>query len=155
MLIPQLKDVKDICQNILKDCRLNQSDERYGNSLDFFMENGFFSEECWNLDITLAALILPRLIRFKDSAPCYPASLVKEDDEGHIIEEVEPNQLWHEILDKMVYAFWIIVNERGDYPIRLNKKEREELVAAKKEGLKLFAEYFESLWRVVGLFGRL
>ena len=46
----------------------------------------------------------------------------------------------------MIYAFWIIVNEWGGYPIGLDEKEREELVAAKKEGLKLFAEYFESLW---------
>lgn len=139
MFIPQLKDVKDICQNVLKDCRLNQSDECYGDSLNFFMENGFFFEECWSLDVTLAALILPRLICLKDNISGYPVSLVKKDDEGS-------NQLWHEILDKMVYAFWIIINEWGDYPIGSNEKEREELVAAKKEGLKLFAEYFESLW---------
>lgn len=146
MFIPQLKDVKDVCQRILKDCRLNSSDECYGDSLNFFMENGFFSEECWSLDVTLAALILPRLICFKENTSGYPASLVKEDDEGHVIEEDKSNQLWHEILDKMIYAFWIIVNEWGGYPIGLSEKEREELVAAKKEGLRLFAEYFESLW---------
>lgn len=72
--------------------------------------------------------------------------MVKEDDEGHVIEEDKSNQLWHEILDKMIYAFWIIVNEWGGYPIGLDEKEREGLVAAKKEGLRLFAEYFESLW---------
>ena len=146
MFIPQLKDVKDICQNILKDCRLNQSDEGYGDSLNFFMENGFFSEECWSLDVTLAALILPRLICFKDNTYGCPASLIKEDDKGHIIDEEKSNQLWHEMLDKMVYAFWIIVNESSGYHSGLNTKEREELVAAKKEGLKLFAEYFEALW---------
>ena len=146
MFIPQLKDVKDICQHILTDCRLSSSDEYYGDSLNFFMENGFFSEECWNLDVTLAALILPRLICFRDSTSGYPTALVKEDEEGHVIEEDESNQLWHEILDKMIYAFWIIVNECDSYSTGLNEKEREELIAAKKEGLKLFAEYFESLW---------
>lgn len=146
MFVPQLKDVKDICQNVLKDCRLNQHDKCYGDSLNFFVENGFFFEECWSLDVTLAALILPRLIYFKNNTSGYPASLIKKDDEGHVIEEDESNQLWHEILDKMVYAFWIIINEWGGYPIGLNEKERKELEAAKKEGLKLFAEYFQSLW---------
>ena len=146
MFIPQLKDVKDICQHILTDCRLNQSDEGYGDSLNFFMENGFFSEECWSLDVTLAALILPRLICFKDSTSGCPASLIKEDEEGHVIDEDKSNQLWHEILDKMIYAFWIIVSEYDGYSTELNRKERDELVAAKKEGLRLFAEYFESLW---------
>ena len=146
MFIPQLKDVKDICQHILTDCRLNSSDEYYVDSLNFFMENGFFSEECWSLDVTLAALILPRLICFKDSTSGCPASLIKEDEEGHVIDEDKSNQLWHEILDKMVYAFWIIVSECDGYSTELNEKEREELIAAKKEGLRLFAEYFESLW---------
>lgn len=146
MFIPQLKDVKDICQHILTDCRLNSSDEYYVDSLNFFMENGFFSEECWSLDVTLAALILPRLICFKDSTSGCPASLIKEDEEGHVIDEDKSNQLWHEILDKMIYAFWIIVSEYDGYSTELNRKEREELVAAKKEGLRLFAEYFESLW---------
>ena len=146
MFIPQLKDVKDICQHILTDCRLNSSDEYYVDSLNFFMENGFFSEECWSLDVTLAALILPRLICFKDSTSGCPASLVKEDEGGHIIDEDKSNQLWHEILDKMIYAFWIIVSEYDGYSTKLNGKEREELIAAKKEGLRLFAEYFESLW---------
>ena len=86
MFIPQLKDVKDVCQHILKDCRLNSSDECYGDSLNFFMDNGFFSEECWSLDVTLAALILPRLICFQENTSwSFP--------DGQFILEIQKSKL--------------------------------------------------------------
>jgi hypothetical protein len=79
------------------------------------MNQKFEDEELWDLDFTIADFILPRLIRFKEL----------NNSEG--VEEV---------LDKMILAFELIVNDDI-------KDENEKII---DEGLKLFSKNFRKLW---------
>lgn len=50
-----LSEIQEPCKKIIEGIRLNDKDEEYSDSLNFYITNGFFFEECWNLDMTLAA----------------------------------------------------------------------------------------------------
>jgi hypothetical protein len=77
--------------------------------------------DIWSLDHTLALIIHPCLIKFKENNNGIPGS----------IESIEQ---WNEILDKMIKAFGMIIEECTE-----NNSEIEE-------GLLLFSEYFQALW---------
>ena len=82
-------------------------------------------KEVVNLDVTLARFILPRLIKFKEESMGYPYPF-------QTMEE------YYIVLDKMIKAFSLILDfERNE------TKEEDKII---KEGLKLFAEHFTSLW---------
>jgi len=87
------------------------------------LTRGWDDRELWNLDVTMAEFIYPRLKRLKEIQHGYPADLNEEE--------------WSEILDKMILAFKLIKEE--DYYI---KKDPGEIT----EGLNLFVEYYSNLW---------
>jgi hypothetical protein len=90
----------------------------------------FKDNEIWDLDITLANYILPRLKRFKKvNVNSYPPDLSG-------IEE------WHKIIDKMIWSFERIVNDDWSYEYKRVKEQKEQY----DTGMKLFAEYFLDLW---------
>lgn len=136
------------------------------------VERGFDDTECWNLDYTIAAFILPRLKVFKQDTNGYPG-----------VEPMDTPEKWDAALDEMIWAFDYIVNEdkyideleekyhitwNSVDPHKINKdflkgniggpsalpdeerkayyKDREALEERKDKGLKLFAEWFNSLW---------
>jgi hypothetical protein len=84
--------------------------------------------ECWNLDVTLSKLILPKLIRFKEMQrwslpPAFTRDgefIPSEDpkaDEGpnkHLSESE-----WEEVLDEIIFAFayTIDVDAFGEFPV--------------------------------------
>ena len=82
-----LEEVRQLCKEVITGVRIKEKDERYSDSLNFYLTNGFFFEECWNLDVTLAALILPRLIHFRDSHCGAPGCLFECDEKGNILNE--------------------------------------------------------------------
>lgn len=82
------------------------------------------SRDTWNLDITIAEFILPRLKLFKEVADCFPAKLDSMEE-------------WHDILDKMIDAFYLISTD---------KRKTEADNNAIEEGLGLFKRYYHSLW---------
>ena len=85
--------------------------------------------ELWNLDITLAEYILPRLIAFRKMKRTGVPMNFKSIKE------------WNKELDKMIYAFNKIVN--------LDNIEEDYLRYEKpkvKEGLKSFSDNFGALW---------
>ena len=84
-------------------------------------QNGFDKSECWNLDITIAKFILPRLKHFRETTISYPSTDIGLDG-------------WHEILDKMIYSF--------DEILKDDSTEHDK----KQEGLELFAKYYVNLW---------
>lgn len=106
-------------------------------------------KECWNLDRTIAEFVIPRLKVFKRDSDCYP-------DYG----DVDSSEKWMEILDKMILGFeyilendtWWINDPRYKnfaFDNEANKRYNEECVRRQKiikEGLELFAEYFNALW---------
>ena len=135
----KIKDVKELCHKTLNDIRLTSKDENYSESLNFYFDNGFFYEECWNLDETLAALILPRLIHFRDIHSGTPSDFCKFDDEYKVTNEGEANKKWRDCINSMIQAFYLILT-------RDIVTETEEDRIAIKEGLSNFSRYFMSLW---------
>lgn len=134
-----LAEVRQLCKEVITGVRIKEKDERYSDSLNFYLTNDFFFEECWNLDATLSALILPRLIRFRDNHCGTPGCLFEYDEKGNILNEEEGCQKWEKILDKMIWAFYLYISVGSLYWTEGQKQQINE-------GLKLFAEYFQSLW---------
>lgn len=87
---------------------------------------GWDDSETWCLDQSIAKFILPRLKRFKELNNGYPGDL---DEEG-----------WNQALDKMIFAFeWAASDAKYEWA---DDGQYEKV----KEGLKLFQEYYFSLW---------
>lgn len=113
--------------------------------------------DLWNLDITIANFVLPRLKKFKE-----------EDDGCPEREEMDTPEKWDEALDKMILAFeyviswddWWLGNPKYDYLSAKSKyddeyatqirnsylTENKRREAGIKEGLELFAKWFRYLW---------
>lgn len=128
-------------------------------------------KDCWNLDVTIADFIIPRLKKFKKDTNGYPATLSSFEE-------------WQNILDKIITAFeyvaetdlWWINDPKYNYisgckidfvPCKDNPNKKKMISTEKpwvagikelhrvetlrrskviKEGLQLFAEYYNDLW---------
>lgn len=101
--------------------------------------------DLWSLDYSLARIILPALVKFKEQThgtfqtdpedlPETMKNELKPDEWGGFYHEEAQN--W--ILDEMIYAFNFIVEERYDYS---NDEYNRH-----KNGLRLFGKYFRALW---------
>lgn len=90
---------------------------------------GFDDKDMWNLDITIAKFVLPRLMAFKNYSHGCPGELNEKQ--------------WADILDKIIFAFDFVikVNDTVLGPKQWNKEYKKYQV-----GIKLFAKYFRSLW---------
>ena len=84
---------------------------------------GFDDTELYDLDVTMASFILPRLRRFKKVSITYPCETPEE---------------WDAKLDLMISAFSHICDRSFD----ISGKRDAEV----EKGLKVFAEYFRALW---------
>lgn len=80
------------------------------------------TEDLYNLDHTLALVILPALKKFKEEQSGYPGGLTSDE--------------WQKILDKMIEAFRVMT----DYKISFGEKAKQQ------EGFELFGKYFTNLW---------
>ena len=107
---------------------LKKNDSRKEKFTKQRKERGWDDSELWNLDITIAKLVYPRLKRFKEIAVGYPASLT--------------NEKWDEILDKMIKAFELMATDDSEYYTGIQDDGDNSI----KEGLDLFREYFHNLW---------
>ncbi len=90
------------------------------------IERGFDDSETWNLDVTIANFIIPRLERFIEVNICYPPDMEKDG--------------WDKKLNIMLEAFKLIV--RDDAVCDFTKEEDKTV----NKGLKLFKKYFFDLW---------
>lgn len=120
-----MKIKKKELKRLLKENKPVLSSERK-KSDKFFKKNGFRFEECWNLDVQIARFVLPRLMHLKKVKIGHPANLNSMDE-------------WDEIMDKMIEAFYLLLS--NSY-IPKSTEDEEKI----KEGLALFAEYFQALW---------
>ena len=87
---------------------------------------GFSDRDTWNIDVTTAKFVLPRLKKFKELTNGHPYEITWEE--------------WVEILDKMIYAFETCSSD-DDYcgcDVTDGKKIQE--------GFELFGKYYVSLW---------
>lgn len=89
------------------------------------LDRGWSDDEIWNLDISLAKLILPRLKRFKEIKGGYPGGMTLDK--------------WEEILNQMIYAFEKSAN-------RFEWDCDPEITKEVQKGLSLFAQYYGHLW---------
>lgn len=80
--------------------------------------------DTWNMDHTLALIIVPMLKQLRDTNHGYPSHLTDEE--------------WINIQNKMIDSFQMIIDNDG-FCIY---KEPEKL----QEGLDLFGKYFRNLW---------
>ncbi|MBQ7489799.1 MAG: hypothetical protein IJT51_04695 [Bacteroidales bacterium] len=99
------------------------------------LERGGDDTETWNLDVTVAKFILPRLKRFKEVNNGYPCELTPEG--------------WDQVIEKMIYAFEHSEYEDLDYDgkswLELHEAEKKEILCKITEGLNLFARHFFDL----------
>lgn len=86
-------------------------------------ERGFDETETWSLKTTIANFILPRLKCFRDAHSNLP------EDTNY--------DSWVKMIDKMIFAFDYYANDK---PLSLEEYKTV------KEGMKLFAKYYEGLY---------
>lgn len=138
--------------------------------IKFFIQRrkrGFDDSELWELAHYTAKFIYPRLKAFREmdrvGYPCTSnIAAIPDPDKPDEQKEID---VWNEKLDKMIAAFDLILNEdkkkkfdfdewldninNDPYTKEEHKKTDEGYKRQRKikeEGLKLFAEYFETLW---------
>lgn len=125
--------IENVCFSIAKRNDTDKKSQR--------LKHGFDDTELYNLDVTIAQFVLPRLKRFKELSKAYPGYLTEDE--------------WSDILDKIIFAFEITIDcveytgvcaELENLPFKEFKEKWKEYDAKRTEGLKLFAEHYNNLW---------
>jgi hypothetical protein len=115
--------------------------------------------DTWNMDHTLALIVLPMLKQLKQEkhgAPNVddddvPAELMAKyaDEKGNPSRgETDSNwfKRWDWVLDEMIYAFDCKANKDEPY-VRFNDMKEAKIEQARiTNGFRLFGKYYESLW---------
>lgn len=114
--------------------------------------------DTWNMDSTLAHIILPMLKQLKETkqgAPAVeledvPERLHPSSEQISIILQGETDdnyfKRWDYVLDEMIWAFqWSIVSWDSD-DILGEYEEDEEYSERLSNGFRLFGKYYQSLW---------
>jgi len=115
------------------------------------------SYDTWNMDHTLALIILPMLKQLKATTHGAPSvddkdvpkelkSISAPPKENEYDTDDNHFKRWDYVLDEMIYAFDCKANKDEPY-IRIEdieeaKKEQERI----SNGFRLFGKYYEGLW---------
>jgi hypothetical protein len=103
--------------------------------------------DTWSLDDTLAHIILPALKQFKLDQTGHPCGILPdpngETETGNPCGNCGCEKEWNIILDKMIYSFEHIVDDRILVYTTEEYKESQKKI---QEGLELFGKYFQTLW---------
>lgn len=103
---------------------------RYPGKLLFRIKHGFWKYEVWDLFSHTTDFVLPRLEYYHAHMVGYPGGDITMED-------------WKEIVNKMIIAFRIVkIRSEDSLPDSYSEENNKKV----KEGLALFAEYFETLW---------
>jgi len=112
---------------------LGLDDERQAEWKKQREERGFDSTELWNLDVTIARFIVPRLKLFVESEAGVPGYI-----DPHNKLKDKGRSKWKKILKEMLEGFEIIADDESLYdPIRSKKAEK---------AVKLLAKHYFALW---------
>lgn len=104
--------------------------------------------DTWNMDHTLALLIVPMLKQLKKTKHGVPGDFVfGESDEDYKKAE----EAWDLVLDKMIWSFNTILREfdfEEDFwkDGKYNKDAYYAYQEHINEGLQLFGKYYQALW---------
>ena len=108
-----------------------ENDERAKKYKEQRMTRGFDDSETWNLDITIAKFIVPRLKAFKECKNGHPSRLTEKK--------------WNKILDEMIEGFELYC-KKDEWEFEQDLNERNDKFAKVNKSLKLFSKYFHDLW---------
>lgn len=108
-----------------------ENDERAKKYKEQRMTRGFDDSETWNLDITIAKFLVPRLKAFKECKNGFPARLTEKK--------------WNKILDEMIEGFELHCT-KDEWEFEQDINERNEKYAKVNKALKHFSKYFHDLW---------
>jgi len=122
-------------EEVARKCTVNVrrlcSKKEYVEKSDrFFYKHGFNYQDIFNLDISILAFILPRLVYFRDNCTGYPTSLESYD-------------AWIDVLNKIIDGFYAYMKREWRV---LNRKELDTVQEQFDESLQLFWKYYCSLW---------
>lgn len=106
----------------------NPEDETYSDRVNFINANGFDYADSWDLDMSIMAFILPRLVHLRDVGTSYPSS-----------KGINSMEEWINILNEIIDSFYLYLS-KDIYSMTGN--ERLKILS----GRQLFCEYFEALW---------
>jgi hypothetical protein len=111
--------------------------------------------DTWNVDDTLAVIILPLLTQLRATKQGNPR--VEDED---VPEEMRLNlpdnapnnaewenceERWDWVMDEMIWAFTQLV-ENTEYKLDMNRAETEAFYSRIKRGTTLFGKYYRGLW---------
>lgn len=112
--------------------------------------------DTWNMDRTLAVIILPMLKQLQatkhgspivddeDVPPEMRYSDHKVDEEGWDLGDTWVHHKWDNVLNQMIWSFEELCKDDDDtYMNELQNKEWNERV---QKGLTLFGKYYRNLW---------
>lgn len=88
--------------------------------------------DSWNLDETLAMIILPGLKQLRKTSQSYPTTLNSFKE-------------WKSVLKEMEWSFKYIANGR-QYDFSDNIEQKRKDIARCQKGLDLFSKYYLNLW---------
>lgn len=117
----------------------NSTFDRLDKMLDDARLNKFINRDAWNMDHDLANLIKKALINFKNYKRHGIPGCFRMDpkNDGKTQEQLE--EIWNNILDKMIKSWDIMSMEDSSTRYLDNQKEVDD-------GLQLFIDYFGYLW---------
>jgi hypothetical protein len=119
------------------------------------LRRGYSDSDLWNLDVTLAEFIYPRVKAFRDKYAKNPfyekpkdlsdqeIGLPVRDGSGNFTVQTYTEKEWLEVLDKIVFAFERTAKE---FDCSLPPLEAEEEQRRVAEGLQLFVRHLHHLW---------
>ncbi len=104
---------------------VDRSDGRWEEYREAQKRTGVSPDECWNLDMTFACFMVPRLKAFREMTCGYPGALSSMEE-------------WHGILDRVIDGLELMSEDRVVY----SDDERERI----ERGLDLFREWIQGMW---------
>ena len=103
---------------------VGRDDGRYAEYREEQKKTGVSPDETWNLDVTIAEFVLPRLKLFKEKTIGVPCCFGTMEE-------------WHAELDRMIRAFELMCDDKA-----FGSESQNEIDA----GLDSFRKYFQALW---------
>ena len=98
--------------------------------------------DTWSLDHTLAIIIHPALVKYKQDSLETGHPCLGIDMDMCTSGSCDCNTKWQEMLDKMIWSFeQIVTDEIHEY-----RDEYPDYLTRVKEGLELFGKYYLALW---------
>ena len=98
--------------------------------------------DTWSLDHTLAIIIHPALVKYKQDSLETGHPCLGIDMDACTSGSCKCNNTWQEMLDKMIWSFeQIVTDEIHEY-----RDEYPDYLTRVKEGLELFGKYYLALW---------